>query len=69
MERTQFHNQKMKVTLKSIKKQIPSNSMSFTPIYLKQNSNTEPHYLTPLNPEQKVKTNGKAIDNLKKKIK
>ena len=64
MERTQFHNQKMKVTLKSIKKQIPSNSMSFTPIYLKQNSNTEPHYLTPLNPEQKVKTNGKAFDNL-----
>ena len=64
MERTQFHNQKMKVTIKSIKKQIPSNSMSFTPIYLKQNSNTEPHYLTPLNPEQKVKTNGKAFDNL-----
>ena len=64
MERTQFQNQKTKITYKTNKKQIPSNSMSFTPIYLKQNSNTEPHYLTPLNPEQKVKTNGKALDNL-----
>ena len=64
MDKTQFQNQKTKITQKTNKKQIPSNSMSFTPIYLKQNLNTEPHYLTPLNPEQKVKTNGKALDNL-----
>ena len=61
MERTLLLKKQNKIVPKTNKK-TPSNSMGFTPIHLKQN--TGPHYLTSLNPEQKVKTNENALNNL-----